>query len=697
MSTKMIYGASLAALLAAAGPAFAEDDAPALQDVVVVTGHSNSTETETQMTPDYLPLEGPDITHLLARTPGGARIGNGALSGQVQYRGLFGERLNLRVDGQRFASGGPGLMDPVFHYAPAPLIAQVVIDRGVSPVSAGPGLAGGSDAVFKRVDFSDSSEAALGYDLSFSTRSVDSSYAGGGVIGLSTDSWRVNVIGSTEQGEDFDFADGTVGGSEYQRDVYGLSAGYRTGAHTFSFDMRRQNTGKSGNPPFPMDIQFFDTDFARAGYEGDFDRFDVKASLNYIDVAHLMDNYSLRQDPPPDRQRYTYAYATTLGGDLSVSFAHFGGVMEVGLDGETVEHDVTIYNPNNANFFVTPAPDIEESRIGVFAEWTGFTRGVNAQFGLRVDDYSTEAGTAVTGPALPMAPQMLASMFNMADPGADETTVDAVARFWTEEINGFTWRGTIARKNQVPNYVQRYGWLPLTASGGLADGNIYVGDLELDPETAWIFEAGFDYFGQSFYARPTIFLRDVEDYIQGVPYDDTVGVADSMVEMVAGMSGDPTPLRFANTDARLYGLDLDFGYDFDGPWRVDGVFSYVRGERTDIDDNLYRVAPPNLTLAATYEQADWSASFEVRGVAEQSDVSVTNSEQETGAYAIANLYGDWTIRDGVHLSFGIENLFDEVYRDHLSGYNRNAESDVALGERVPGAGRSAFVRIGIVG
>ena len=127
MSTKMIYGASLAALLAAAGPAFAEDDAPALQDVVVVTGHSNSTETETQMTPDYLPLEGPDITHLLARTPGGARIGNGALSGQVQYRGLFGERLNVRVDGQRFASGGPGLMDPVFHYAPAPLLSLIHI------------------------------------------------------------------------------------------------------------------------------------------------------------------------------------------------------------------------------------------------------------------------------------------------------------------------------------------------------------------------------------------------------------------------------------------------------------------------------------------------------------------------------------------------------------------------------------------
>lgn len=699
MIKSVFSGVSLAALIGVSPLAIAQvsDDAnPALQDVVIVTA-KRSTPNEAHIHPDNLPLEGPDVTRLLSRTPGGARIANGELSGQVQYRGLFGERINLRVDGQRFASAGPGLMDPPMHYAPMPLIGMVRIDRGVSPVSEGPGLAGGLDAVFKRIDYADSETPVLGYDVTAGLRSVDESVMMGGVAGFSTETWRFNLLGSYEDGSDYDYPDGTVGGSRYNRAVMGFSSGFKFGAHEFTIDARRQNTGESGNPPFPMDIRFFDTDFLNLGYKGSFETFDIEANLDYIDAAHGMNNFDLRPTLPTARLRETYAYAETKAADIAAVFQHFGGEMKIGLDGEQINHDVIITNPANADFFVTPMPNVEEERIGAFAEWTGVTHGVNAQFGLRVDNHSSDAGETRLGSAVPMGPRGLAAAFDAMDRSVDETTFDGVARIWTDEKNGLSWRGTLARKTHLPNYVQRYGWLPLTASGGLADGNIYVGDVELDPEVMYILEGGFDYASSNMYARPTIFYRRVDDYIQGVPFDDTVGVIDTPVEMVASMSGDPTPLRFANVDAELYGMDVDFGYDLPGAWRLDGVFSYVRGERRGIDDNLYRVAPPNLTLATTYEQQDWSVSLELRGVTEQSDVSSTNSEQETPGYVLVNLYADWMINEGVHLHFGIENLLDQTYREHLSGYNRNGLSDVALGERVPGAGRGAFIRIGFVG
>ncbi|WP_291069482.1 hypothetical protein [Hyphomonas sp.] len=179
----LLTGVSLAVL---AAPAIAQEADPALQDVIIVTAPRIDTPTERRVTPEAAPLQGGDVTYLTARTPGGARVGNGELSGQMQYRGLFGERLNLRVDGQRFASGGPNLMDPVFHYAPAPLVAAILIDRGVSPVSAGPGLAGGADAVFKRIDYAAGDGLAFGYDLTFGARSVNDSLSTGGVIGAAT-------------------------------------------------------------------------------------------------------------------------------------------------------------------------------------------------------------------------------------------------------------------------------------------------------------------------------------------------------------------------------------------------------------------------------------------------------------------------------------------------------------------------------
>ena len=698
MSYALKSGLCVAALLSSAPFAVAQtatDSEPALQDVIIVTGRFQETATGTTMDPDLMPAEGPDVARLMTRTPGGALVGNGALSGQVQYRGLFGERLNLRVDGQHFASGGPNLMDPAFHYAPMPLIDHLVIDRGVSPVSAGPGLGGGVDAVFKRVDYADTASPSFGYDLSFGARSVDESIAAGGVVGAATDHWRFNLLGAYEEGDDYAYGDGRVGGSQFERAVFGLSGGVKFGSHELTLDARRQNTGDSGNPPFPMDIRYFDADFLRLGYLGDFDGFDLKAEIASADVAHAMNNFDLRPSPAMMQMRESLASAETHSGAVSILFSALQGDVELGLDGSDTTHDMQITNPMNADFYVGALPDIETTRFGAFAQWSGMIGLLNSELGLRIDSHESDAGTARLGPALPMGPTMLAMAFNNADTSWRDETVDAVARFWTPEQNGLSWRVTLARKSQVPSYLQRFGWLPLNASGGLADGNIYVGDLSLDPEVAWIGEAGFDYRSDRFYARPTVFIRQIDNFVQGVPFDDTVGVIDTPQEMIANMNGDPTPLRFANVDARLYGLDFDFGYDLTGPLRLDGVFNYVRGERRDIDDNLYRIAPPSLTTALTWEEADWSASFEARAVAEQDDVSFTNSEAQTPGYVVLNLYADWQIKPGIQLSFGIENLLDQVYRDHLSGYNRNADSDVALGTRVPGAGRGGFIRLSL--
>ncbi len=695
---KTIYAATagLAALAAMPSQMIAETPEPALQDVIIVTGKSAATQTDTAMTPDALPLEGADITYLTARTPGGARIANGALSGQMAYRGLFGERLNLRVDGQRFASGGPNLMDPVFHYAPAPLVASVVIDRGVSPVSEGPGLAGGADAVFKRIDFAGSEAVDFGYDLTLGARSVNESAELGGVIGAATADWRVNLLGAWEEGEDTEYPDGTIGGTAFERGVFGVSAGVKLGEGELSLDLRRQNTGPSGNPPFPMDIIYFDTDFARASYKTPIGAAELNASVFYTDVSHLMNNFSQRPAPMPMRQRATLAFATTKGAEISLGFDWMGGDLRIGLDGEEADHDVTITNPNNSDFFVTPFPDITLSRFGGFAEWAGSLGALEGEIGLRVDENRYEAGTAELGTALPMGPRNLSNAFNSADREGDETTVDAVARLWTPEANGLSWRLTLAHKQKMPGYIQRYGWLPINASGGLADGNIYIGDLTLEPETAWIAEAGFDWRSQRAYARPTVYVRQVDDYIQGTPFDETVGVIDSPVEMIASMNGDPTPLIWANVDARLIGFDMDAGYDLAGPLRLDAVLSHVRGERRDIDDNLYRISPLSLTAGLGWEEASWSATLEARALAEQDEVSLTNSELETPGHVVVNLYGDWQLSDGVRLSAGVENLLDQTYRDHLSGQNRNGFGDVRVGARLPGAGRGGFVRLSLV-
>ncbi|MBI1359807.1 MAG: TonB-dependent receptor [Alphaproteobacteria bacterium] len=697
MKLHILSGASLIVLGCLSLPATAQtsDDGSALSDVIVVTGSRIEPATTQVESPERHPLQGPDASSLLSYVPGGARVSNGALTGQAQYRGLFGPRINVRIDGQSFASGGPNLMDPPFHYAPLPLIAALEIDRGVSPVRNGPGIGGGMNAVFKKVNFGDTAHFAPDYDLTAQGRSGDESWSAGGVAGAANDTFRFNILGAYETGEDTHFPDGRIRDSGYERSIYGVSTGLHFGDQEFGLDVRRQNAGPAGTPALPMDIMYVDTDFARLTWTGSFGGVRLDASGDYTDVAHAMDNYSQRPAPVAAMQRRTDAGATTRGAALAATFDAFTGKLRVGADYDNVEHNAVITNPNNADFRINSLPDITMERAGLYAEWTGDLGPLRGELGLRTDHHDDQAGLATVGTAVPAMAANLAAIFNAADRSRPDNTLDAVARLWTPLANGLSWRLTLARKTRTPGYVERFSWLPTSASGGLADGNIYVGDLDLKPEVAWIGEVGVDYAAHGLYLRPTIYIRQIDNYIQGVPFDSTPGVIDTPQEMVANMNGDPTPLRFANVDARIYGVDVDAGIDLPGAWRVDGVASWLRGERRDIDDNLYRISPPSLTVGLSYDAAAWSATLETRLVAEQNDVSVTNSEQRTGGYDLLNLYGNWKIRPGATLSAGIENVLDTRYDDHLSGYNRVMASDVPLGQRLPGPGRSVFLKLGV--
>ena len=701
MKSLLLAGAAalVFAPLAAASEASADHTKPVQAstwtDVIVVTG--SPIDGGAVVLAGRAPAIAPDAAGLVARLPGAALIDNGGLSGQVQYRGLFGPRVAIRLDGQAFASGGPNLMDPPLHYAPAPLLDRVEVTRGPAPVSDGPALTASVNAVFKRIDYADSAEPQVSGNLTAIARSVDESYALGGVAGVATDRQRFHILASIEEGGDTQTPVATLTGTDHERDAYGVGYGLRLNETTeLTLDYRRQEVGFTGNAPFPMDIRFMDTSTSRIGVMSALANWQVELMLSHARVDHAMNNFDQRPAPQPAmmRMRETFASSETLMAQASAERDLNGGVLRVGADVMDTRHDVTITNPANANFFVTPFPDMETARIGAFAEWEGPMSGFDLYLGGRIDSHEAEAGEPTLGPALPMGPRMLAAAFTAADRSWDGVTVDGLVRIARPISDEMTLRAALSRKSRVSGYLERFGWLPISASGGLADGNTYVGTLDLDPEIATALEAGFDYASDQFYVRPTAYVSWIDDYIQGVPADpNTPGVVDTPLEMISAMNGDPTPLRFSNVEARLYGFDADFGAALPGDFRVDGVFSYVRGERTDISDDLYRIAPASLRLGLTYEQPVWSATLESLAVAEQDEVSAVNNEIATPGYVLLNAFGEWMVNDMATVSAGVENILDHRYREHLAGYNRNAGLGIAVGDRRPGPGAGAWLRV----
>jgi len=85
-----------------------------------------------------------DAAALLKRVPGANVNSNGPLSGIAQYRGLFGDRVNVNSDGATYKSACANAMDAPLSHVPTSLTETMSIKRGIASVSSGIETLGGS-------------------------------------------------------------------------------------------------------------------------------------------------------------------------------------------------------------------------------------------------------------------------------------------------------------------------------------------------------------------------------------------------------------------------------------------------------------------------------------------------------------------------------------------------------------------------
>jgi iron complex outermembrane receptor protein len=660
---------------------------------VVVLGANDVRNIELVNTLDVTP----DTGALLKKTVGANLISNGPLTGIAQYRGMSRMRIATHIDGAVISPGGPNWMDPPLSYAPAAMVETLEVFRGIAPVSAGQETIGGVvNASNWHGNFSDGGLIVEGRART-GAQSVNEGTQVSGGIAVANAAHRLSLAGFREEANDADFADGNIEPTEYKRDRYDLGYGYRVGAHTFELSFGRNNTGDAGTPALPMDIAYIDGDLYGLAhrFEGDVAQLDSK--LYYNDIDHGMTNYHLRTAPMnTDMYRRNVTDAQNLGFSTVLSLGNW----ELGADVHTTEHNSNIDNPNNPMFFVENFNNAQRDSYGLFAERQFRLKDdLSAEFGLRYTRVESNTDDVNATPAMMGMPPALAlrNSFNAADRSLSDDNVDWVAKLHYQPQQSLTYYAGIARKSRAPAYQERYLWLPLQATAGLADGQTYTGNLDLDSEVAHEAELGLDWQAGALTIQPRVFYRYVDDYIQGTPSTNTAAVM--FVRMMNAMNGtsNPDPLEFNNVDAKFYGFDVDWRYQLSESWSANGVLNYVRGERDDINDDLYRVPPLNAFIALNYTQDRWGMSLESFVYAEQDDVSQTNSELTSDSYALFNVKGFWQLTDEVRLAFGVDNLGDADYEDHLGGVNRvRGNPDIAVGERLPGFGRNFFGRLDVV-
>lgn len=635
----------------------------------------------------------PDSTALLKKMAGAGVVKNGPLTGFAQYRGMFGQRINTVVDGVIHTSGGPNWMDAPMHYAPASQISNIQIYRGAAPVSSGQETIGGSVIIeTQKGQFADSAEASLSGDFVAGVESNNGAKSVGGMIYVANKSHWFVVKGLDESADDTRFHEGDIIPSEYERNRFDVDYGFRYGAHEVEIGVGRNETGDAGTPALPMDILSVDTDLYRAKYVFHGEGASLEAGLYGNDVEHEMTNYHLRE-APSNMMLHRLASATGESQGAKLVYRSTGDLnFLVGVDGHRSIHNTDITNPNNTAFLVTSFNDVTRESLGVFAE-SLFNIGpaLSLDAGIRVNQVRADADSVSTKGLMGMMltnMDILTSNFNTSDLSQQDNLFDWVATLTYEVSDSVSAYLGLSQKNRAPSYQERYLWAPLESTGGLADGNTYIGNIDLDPEESHELNLGVDISVGKLEMSPRLFYRYVDDYIQGVAV--TSGTALMVNNM---MNPDKELLQFANVDAKFHGFDMNWSLDLVTGWSVRGVVSYVRGERRDINDDLYRISPPNALYAVDYDAEDWGVSVENHLFAKQHDVSETNNEQKTSGYGVVNISAYTLLTDQLTLTAGVENAFDRKYRDHLVGYNRAANNDIEVGERLPGKGRNLYIQL----
>ena len=658
-----------------------------IEVITISSSASDMGSTTEQATGNTLVADSADW---LRSVPGANVNKNGPVTGIAQYRGMYGDRVSVKIAGHDIIGSGPNAMDAPLSYSVPILMDSMSVHRGIASVTAGMDTIGGAVAVkLKQAQVSGTNDSKISGLLQAGYRTNNEASNIAGLINIAAKEHGFLAYFSDYEGDNYESGLGQqVSPTQFDKQQYGVDYRYRDDSTMLGISYHVVDTNDSGTPALPMDIDYIEAEKLNFSGEADIGEWLISWGIGNLSSDHEMDNFKLRSNMSAAMYRNTFASADTIDFNFEGLKSLDNGSLIVGVDGYLSEHNAVITNPNNAMFNIQNFNDVEDERIGVYSEYTHNLASSIFTLGARLKFNRSNAGEVshhMYG-GNPMV-AMLVDSFNMSDRSQSDTNYDITAHYSIQSNEAITLNMSAAIKQRAPSYQERYLWFPLQATGGLADGKTYVGNSSLDSETAYQVNMGFTYRGAKLYLSPSIFAQRIDDYIQGTPSTNQ-----AVVMVATMMMGDETPLQFSNVEAEIYGADLAWQYQLQKRLHLSGHLSYVRGKRNDIDDNLYRIAPPNMNIAITYEWQNWQAKAAMTAYAKQDDIAVLNQEKETSGFTTfdASVHYDLS---GFSVELGVNNIFDKQYANHLSGLSRVMQSEVTLGERLPSEGRNGYVKL----
>lgn len=678
---RFAYSPIAAALAAFTCPAFAAEDPATLDQVVVtapVTAEALTVVTDPKAPRQPIPAH--DGADFLKSIPGFSVIRKGGTDGDPLLRGMSGSRLGILLDGQEIYGGCGGRMDPPTAYVYPESYDRVTVLKGPQSVIYGAGFSAGT-VLFER-DLRPLGETGWSFDGSLTAGSFGRNDQVVDVRG-GTPVFQARAGATRAHADDYEDGDGTRIHSRYTRWSTQAAFAWTPDADTALELSAAHSDGEAAYADRGMDGAKFSRDnfalkFERRNLAPAVEKVWAQAYYNYVD--HVMDNYSLRDQPLANRFSAMNPDRATTGARAGVVLAPSEPWrVTLGADAkEDIHRSRGAMNRASAaaaDDYFESLPYQEDMRFrqfGVFGEVAySDASGGRSVAGLRIDEHSAKDGRAcVTGMA--MNGMCMTTPVNQTRGRTDRATLTSgFARYEGVLGDAATWYAGLGHAERFPDYWERL----------LRDEDtLNSAFLTIKPEKTTQLDVGANWTSGAWSGSLSGYFGKVRDYI--------------LLTWIA-------PTRVRNVDATVVGLEGDVVWRLDRNWRATGTLAWVRGENDTDDKPLAQQPPLEARLALEYDDGSFSYGGLLRMVADQHRVDVgsgniVSNGQDIGrspGFAVFSVNAGWRPKKGVLITGGIDNLFDRTYAEHLSRTGTSLPGFVFPADtRINEPGRNVWVK-----
>jgi len=635
---------------------------------------------------------------IIGEQPGIHLSRDGMWSTSINIRGFGEQRIVTLVDGNRIETATD--LTAAMSFFDVDDIERVEVIKGASSSLYGTGAMGGIvNVITKDGSFNDNPYFKGTFNAGI--HSVNDLFTGKLTLNTGGEKWYTRVSGSLRNAKNVNTPEGTIANSQFSDKNIAASAGYKINQNqTFTFKLHyfdADDVGIPGGSAFPGPAKATYTDAKRSMISANYAIKDISESFRLLNFKYFHQSIlrDVRVEPnivsynQDSTRRTTPQYFTPYGEHITDGFQiqsdwSFGSKNNfiAGIDiwrrkietdrekyilMEVLDGSGNVLATNNIVRGETPIPNACFGSAGLFLqnEQHMLADRLKITLGGRLDGIriANEKGFDVDY-------LIMNDVFNESPPN-QRITFEKNEEYklsWSANL-GFLYALTDAmdlslsagRSFRAPSLEESFKYIDL--------GNyVRLGDPALDPEKGYSLDLGWRIWKPQFQFKVNGFANWLTDMIVEKEgefiYSYTTGVVDTIG-------------AFINTNvdkARLYGIDMNFQYNFYGNFILHGSGSYVRGEDRKNNSNLPLIPPMNGRIGLKYTFPKYGG-VDLIAIAFANQDKVAEGETETKGFARFDL----RIRSAVinfdfvklQLFGGIENIGDRAYSNHLST-NRGA-------------------------